>query len=576
VLPAEGKSWWREGEVALLLLLVFGAYFVRAGALSVRGEESRRAQVAFELLVHNDWVVPREQGDPFLSRPPLQNWLIAASTELLGRRDAWAIRLPSLAAVLATTLLIYGYARRFLPRLGALAAGVAFATFGEMFTTGAQAETEAVFICLVGAALLVWHRGWLDGWPEALTWGLGYGLAALGALTKGPQAPTYFVASSWGYLLLTGQGRRLLRKGHLLGAAAGLFLLAAWQVPFFLEVGWRDTYAMWSGDSSLRFSQASWASVREHLVTYPFEILGCTLPWSPLLLGFISPAFCRRVRATAPQAGFAALSLAIAFPTCWIPPGGQSRYFAPLYPCLAVLVGVVVQRCADADVAGRLAAGWRRYLALLAGLMAATAGAVMFLSLAAVNPRLARWAEPLPAALAYAVLALGLAVVLWRVRAAGSPARVRWAVLTLAGFMIAACTGYVTDVRERRSEDVQGAVAALKERLPPGQRLVSLGVPINSNFAYFFGTYIEPRPWPKAADSLAPGETYFCFDRDQPGRPTLPFAWEEIGAVPMRRYHDQDDDHSAVVVGRRLEGRPAGLGAAPPADPCASRGRAPI
>src|SRR5438128_12114215 len=72
--------WWREAEVAILILLVAAAYFVRLNDVSMRGEEPRRAQVAFEMMQRSDWLVPREQGDPFLSRPPLQNWPIAGSS----------------------------------------------------------------------------------------------------------------------------------------------------------------------------------------------------------------------------------------------------------------------------------------------------------------------------------------------------------------------------------------------------------------------------------------------------------------------------------------------------------------
>ncbi len=82
------RSWWREAEVAVLIVLVVAAYLLRIGDVSMRGEESRRARVAFEMLERGDWIVPREQGQPFLSRPPLQNWLIAASRVVCGSAAA--------------------------------------------------------------------------------------------------------------------------------------------------------------------------------------------------------------------------------------------------------------------------------------------------------------------------------------------------------------------------------------------------------------------------------------------------------------------------------------------------------
>ena len=76
-------------EVIMLLALVAAGYFVRMGELSVRAEEPRWSQVAYEIQQRGDWIVPREQGEPFLSRPPLHSWLVAASTNLFGTRSAW-------------------------------------------------------------------------------------------------------------------------------------------------------------------------------------------------------------------------------------------------------------------------------------------------------------------------------------------------------------------------------------------------------------------------------------------------------------------------------------------------------
>src|SRR5207245_310577 len=94
--PVAASSWWREWEVLLLVLLVLGGYFFRASDMNLRGEEPRRAQVAAEMIDRGDWVVPRMQGEPFLSRPPMQNWLIALSFLGLGERDTFGARLPSM------------------------------------------------------------------------------------------------------------------------------------------------------------------------------------------------------------------------------------------------------------------------------------------------------------------------------------------------------------------------------------------------------------------------------------------------------------------------------------------------
>lgn len=551
--PPGRRPWWSEAEAGCLLLLVLAAYFLRAGELPLRGEEPTRAQIAFEMIERHDWLVPREQGDPFLIRPPLQNWLIAASSLAFGSRDAWAVRFPSLVATLLTTLMVYGYSRTFLPRTGALAAGAAFATFGEMFQTGRQAETEAVFILLVSGSLLAWHWGFMRRWPDAATWALGYGLTALGALTKGVQAPAYFVGSVGVYLALTNQGRRLFCKGHVLGALAGAAVVGAWMVPYYFAMGWPALHTLWLGDPALRVRDWPLLGVAKHLLEYPLETLGGTLPWSLLLLLYLSGDFRRSIRAAGPQVLFLGVCLAVTFPTCWIPPGGQARFFAPLYPCLAVLIGLAVQRCSEAGAATALRSAWRQYLGALAGGMVLAAVAAVGVACGRGRfPALGAWAEPPLIALGYAGVAVGLAALAWRARRGGDPFRVRMGVLAVACFLVLTFTGVATDVRLHRSEDASGAMSRLKEKLPPGQPLVSLGGHTDSLFTYLYGLpLLTPRPWPADGNALGEGVAYFCFACDGDSRPMLPFAWEEVGAVCVDRNHHPSPQR-VVVVGRRL------------------------
>ena len=135
-------------------------YRARLTTLPIRGEETRRAEVATEMLQTGDWIVPRQQGQPFLSRPPLGSYPIAVLEMVLGTGSLLAVRLPSVIATWLTTLLIYGYSRRFLSRLGSLAAGFAFATMGMVLQLGRLAETDAIFTFFVSGSLLLWHWGY--------------------------------------------------------------------------------------------------------------------------------------------------------------------------------------------------------------------------------------------------------------------------------------------------------------------------------------------------------------------------------------------------------------------------------
>jgi 4-amino-4-deoxy-L-arabinose transferase-like glycosyltransferase len=539
--------WWLEREFLLLALLVVGVYFVRLTDLTIRGEESRWAHVACEMLRTGDWVVSRQQGKPFFSRPPLGCWLIALATLARGDCDLTAVRLPTFLATLLTTLLIYGYSRSFLSRLGALAAGCAYATLGHVLELGRLAETEATFTFLLGGSLLVWHWGHLRG--ACWGWLGGYLLAALAALTKGPQAPVYFGASVGCYLLLTGGWRQLLGRWNLLGVLLFASVLGAWQVPYYRALGWSGVKQTWASDTGLRFLAQSWGSFARHLAQYPAEVLGCTLPWSPLLFFFASRRLRRALDAASGPVLFLTVCLAVTFPTCWLVPGARGRYFMPLYPCLVVLAGVVVQRCAEADLGSALRRAWNAYVmtwALLAlGAAALVAGATF-----AHFPRGRHFlplCQPPAFAAVYALAGVALAALMaWSCR---GPHRVGVAVLALASFFGLSSAGVVVNDQVRKSVDARPAMAALKGRLPAGEQIVSFG-PVHSLFLYYYRDRIEERAWP-ATPECAAGVTYFCFDRYGGFRPNLPFAWEEVAAINCDRYR-RDLPECHVVVGRRL------------------------
>jgi Dolichyl-phosphate-mannose-protein mannosyltransferase len=68
--------------------------------------EAMYAAGTFEMADHGDWLTPRFAGRYALWKPPILNWLSAASVLALGK-TALAIRLPSIVAGAATVTLVF-------------------------------------------------------------------------------------------------------------------------------------------------------------------------------------------------------------------------------------------------------------------------------------------------------------------------------------------------------------------------------------------------------------------------------------------------------------------------------------
>lgn len=569
------RPWWYQPEVALLTLLTLAVYFTRLTTLPIVGEESRWARGAVQMVESGDWVVPRQQGQVFPERPPMSSWAMAVVGMLRGKVDDVAVRLPSVVAVLLTTLLVYAYATNFLTRFGAFASAAAFATMGQVLQLGRMGESEALFTLLLAAALLAWHAGYVRGWRPIVAWSVGYALAALASLVKAPQPPVYFGAATCVFLLLQRDWRWLLSWSHAAGIAVYLAVIGAWQIPFYLATDWQSVVTIWTG---LAADRITLNRLMVHVVTFPLETFACLLPWSPLLPLLVRRRLRGMVAAHGTMMSFLVTAVAVTYPTLWFASGARGRYFMPLYPCLVVLVGAIIQHCVNASPETEERKDWRNFLSITA-LVAAAAGVVgMF------GPwftALDQWLV-LPASLLALISATGLAgaVILWRLARMPGERPAMAALVTLCCCIGGAYVGLVVHVHGAKWNNIRPAVAAIKQHIPDGEPMYSF-TPTDHRFAYFYEQPIAELPWPESPQDVPSDVQYFCFRRhrhdteqvrvagrgrtwwETPGR--LPFAWEEIATVCCDR-RIKETPEWLVVVGRRLPAVATGPGAAPSSD----------
>jgi 4-amino-4-deoxy-L-arabinose transferase-like glycosyltransferase len=535
-------------------------YGARLGLLPLVGEETRWATGAMEMLESGDWVVPRQQGQVFPERPPMTMWLMAAMGWVRGDVDAIAVRLPSVIAVVLTSLLVYTYARLLLSQVAAISAALVYATFGQVLQIGRLGESEAAFALFVSASLLVWHLGYVRGWRPIVVWSAGFAFAALGALVKGPQAPVYFGAIIGVYLLAKRDWRYLLSWQAVSGAFVFVAILLAWQIPFYRATGWSDVVATWAGLAADRFQLRGAIA---HAFSYPAETLVCLLPWSPMLVALLRPKWREMLADKWPVVAFLLTAIVVAYPTVWLATGARGRYFMPLYPIVAVLIGLLIERCSAAEMGTSHRRGWHQFVLSWAGVIGLGAVAFGVLSLTPGNLLESIYQPRLFCAL-LAIVTAAAAATLWVVYRRPAKFGALSAVTALA--LTAACGagGLLMNINYGRWFDPTLLTAEVKNQLPAGTRLVSL-TPIDHRFAYYYHEPIEELDWPRSMSDVPNDVDYFCFmrlPRDTAesrgagrGRTlksssgTLPFAWEEVRADCFDRQLASKTP-TFVVIGR--------------------------
>src|SRR5207244_158668 len=130
------------------------------------------------------WSVPHYNGLPYLDKPVLLFWMIAAAFRALGVSEL-AARLPSALGALATVLFTYDLVRVLAGRRRALLAATVLATAPIVLAYARLVIFDMPLTALVTAALdcLVRARTEGNAWRWLPLAGLAMGLATL---TKGP------------------------------------------------------------------------------------------------------------------------------------------------------------------------------------------------------------------------------------------------------------------------------------------------------------------------------------------------------------------------------------------------------
>lgn len=542
--PKPGK-FLLERELLILCLLVGAFYFTQLGALGIRGEESRRGSVAQEMMRHGELVIPRLQGDLYFMscRPPLQMWTIAAAGAFQGKIDEVAVRLPSVVAILLLSVIVYGYSRTFLSRLGAFSAAAAYISMLQVLELGRTGETDALFTLFVTCSLLFWHAGYTLKWNPAVVWSLGYGFAALATLTKGPQGPVYFGGPVVVYLLVSGSWRYAFRPGHLAGPLAFLLVWGPWQLTFYLSEGMDGVRHIYFGDVAMYGHDES---LLKHLVEYPLETFGCLLPWSLFLVCLFKRDFRASLGEAKTHLVFLACCIGVTYPTVWWVAGAKSRFFMPLYPCFAVLIGLTIDRCLRAARGTVLRRDWNRFLLTFVPVMPAVGVFFFVIALMGLD-----W-EPARQPVWFAALFLGVSIagsaILWRARKDQRQVFQQASVVCVAVFFGLVVNGLRLNALIATDSHRAEYTAQVAGQLPSGETLYSLG-DVDHAFHFYLDREVG-RINPNELSQLPAAVSYFCFDADDRALPErLPFAWKPVGVVPGHR-DSEEAWQSFVVVGK--------------------------
>ena len=311
----------------LIVLLVWAAIYLPAlGSLAIKGEEGRRILPAVRMIQIGNYLVPQVGGAPYFRKPPLVNWLVAASFKIFGVRNEWTARLPSVLSVLGVAIAFVTVARASLGPGGSTIAALIWLTNIGMIEKGRLIEIEALYVSLCGLAIIFWlsfcsqeKSPWLIWIPPSVFLGLGL-------LAKGPLHLVFFYGIVFGVLWQTKNWRLLVHPAHLAALLIIFAILAAWAIPFAQSTATGLAVSKWSIQLSGRltgtdFKFFSWIqNIPRSLVYF--------LPW---VLLFPFARFSKfHDQAQRRLARALAWGIAVPFVVVNLVPGAVARYSMPV------------------------------------------------------------------------------------------------------------------------------------------------------------------------------------------------------------------------------------------------------
>ncbi len=316
---------------ALILLSTVGTYGV------IESSDARYAEIGREMFISKDWLHPNLLDIHHYHKPPITYQITALGYELFGV-NAFGARFFLQIAILVQMLLVYLLTLQFTPnkKTGLWAAAIYF-TFPLVLVASRNLTTDAFLTTFTLLSIYVWVRYRKEGqslWLYIFTLSLG-----LGFLTKGPVvflAPTLF-ALLYNRLETSKQTwniHHIAAWSLFIAIAASWFLYLAIDNPAFWDyfIG-RQTVDRFSHNVFSR-SEPFWYFIALA------PLLG--MPWLLLLPWFIKKLKLKFSTDTIESI----LLLAVAVPLIFFSISTSKRilYILPLYPLLAVVIALMLQK----------------------------------------------------------------------------------------------------------------------------------------------------------------------------------------------------------------------------------------
>ena len=320
-------------------ILIIIAYFGPLNYINLGGEEPRRGVVAMEMDYHGNILVPTLFGVNYYNKPPVHNWLILASSKVLGGFSNRVVRLPSLISLFLLILLSHRLLKKYVSLLTARMTTIFLLINIEWLLYGAVYSGEIdLFYSLVVflQATSIFYFGSKEKTLQLYL--ISYFFCALGLLTKGLPSLAFQVFGLLAWSITTGKFLHLFSWKHFAGILVfGIIVTGYFYAYSGYSDPWPYIHTLFIESADKTSAGQSFASITWSAAIFIFQLFKILLPAS-LLLIFFRIRFIRKAIRENNLLKFFFWFIVLNLPVYWLSPNVKMRYLYMFIPMLTALI----------------------------------------------------------------------------------------------------------------------------------------------------------------------------------------------------------------------------------------------
>jgi 4-amino-4-deoxy-L-arabinose transferase-like glycosyltransferase len=333
--------------------------------LLLTNDDTRFPVMARDVLVNGHWLVPAlPDGTPHLAKPPLVVWLIALASWPAGSVSVRTAVVPSLLAALGVVLLTYWLGRRLFDPDAGVVAGLTVGTTVGIYSMAHSSMPDMAQLVAVTGAMAVYVASGFGANRSRLV--LFYGIIGLGSLAKGAAGFVPLAIVLVDTIIAHGVVGRLV-------SIPGWVVLTAIAVPWWVVAAASGGHGRFVNGVVLN-DQLLWYFARDgwswRVITEPFaHAVTVLLPWGLLLPFAVRQALREADPDTGRRVRLLLVWLGTVFAIMAVSGNQRERYYLPLCPAAALLIGWWYSTLAWRRRAWAFASAWIAVVAVGAGLV---------------------------------------------------------------------------------------------------------------------------------------------------------------------------------------------------------------